>query len=476
MRSNVRTIVACVVLLLTGCAQVPQRDYYSYLQYSSKTTPRQNRSFSTDNRSILSAEERALYQKELALREATIQQLRQDLESSRSYINKLLEQLAHLNKIHETNVTGIKNIALYSIIPHSVRHQNALLYSIEIPSSNENIVITALPYPSIPESHNASLYKTSIAMIAYGIADALGIPDSLNQASCTIYNTNRNTKDFEKASSIPSSFTLTATSASTARKDPEFELEFPEVIYDGYSETEHIKENNHPAKPAIYTQSVQILPEENISQKNTDTPFAVSNVATAKKDTSKRDSPINTQQDRQKTPPKENISQAKDTPKINKSVRREETGKTAVQQQSNTHSTIQRVNIHSTAESSHQLTSKKLYDTALDATYNHQYERSRVLFQQFLQTFPTDPLVPNALYWIGETWYSTGNYTKAIECFQNVVQRFPRKPKAPDALLKIAMSYNQLKNTKKMQEILMQLEKQYPQSSALKKAHSLRLM
>lgn len=475
MSNNVRIIVACIVLSLVGCAQVPQRDYYSYLQYSSKAAPRKNTAFRAKNNNLLSADERALYQKELALREATIQQLRQDLESSRAYIHSLLTQLAHLNKVYETNVTGIKNLASDATIPHSIQHhESPVLCNRTVSSTKNTIDIDPLRY-NMPASHDISLYKTSIAVVAYGIAHALGIQTSSAQTPHNTYAARQNTVVYRHPSTSPP-FTLTATSTSTPTKESAFELEFPEVIYDEYSEIENTKEDNHAAKPAIYTRSVRLLPEEKTSRENSDAPFAVSNAPAAQQSTQKKAVPADTQQYSNRTPPKPDTPKVQNTPKTNTVVNKEESKKLPVQQQSIPYTATQRVNAYTTMPSSQRSTPKNLYDAALSATYSHQYERSRALFQQFLREFPTDPLTPNALYWVGETWYSIGNYTKAIEHFQNVMRRFPNNPKAPDALLKIAMSYNRLKHTKRAQETLIQLKKQYPQSSALKKAYSLRLL
>ena len=47
---------------------------------------------------------------------------------------------------------------------------------------------------------------------------------------------------------------------------------------------------------------------------------------------------------------------------------------------------------------------------------------------------------PNALYWLGESYYVTQNYAMAERQFQAVIDRFPLHDKAAGALLKVGLS------------------------------------
>ena len=63
----------------------------------------------------------------------------------------------------------------------------------------------------------------------------------------------------------------------------------------------------------------------------------------------------------------------------------------------------------------------------------------RKILQQFLEDDPQSGLVPNALYWIGESYYQEKNYAQAILTFKDVTRRFPKHHKAAASLLKIGM-------------------------------------
>lgn len=83
-------------------------------------------------------------------------------------------------------------------------------------------------------------------------------------------------------------------------------------------------------------------------------------------------------------------------------------------------------------------------------------------FQDFLQTFPESKLVPNAWYWLGESYYIIQNYALALKSFDILTQQFPDSSKAPDALLKIAYCHIELKETDKGKKELEQLIVKYP--------------
>ena len=49
---------------------------------------------------------------------------------------------------------------------------------------------------------------------------------------------------------------------------------------------------------------------------------------------------------------------------------------------------------------------------------------------------PDHSLADNAMYWLGECHYSSGQYAKAVTVFKKLVKAYPKAEKVPDALLK----------------------------------------
>ena len=86
------------------------------------------------------------------------------------------------------------------------------------------------------------------------------------------------------------------------------------------------------------------------------------------------------------------------------------------------------------------------YATAFDALKAGRYAESAQLFQLFLQDHPNGTYTPNALYWLGESYYVTQNYELAQQQFQTLFERYPTHEKAPGALLKVGLTQYGLKD------------------------------
>jgi tol-pal system protein YbgF len=84
------------------------------------------------------------------------------------------------------------------------------------------------------------------------------------------------------------------------------------------------------------------------------------------------------------------------------------------------------------------------YKKALSLLQNGKPDQARSAFNGFMEDHPDSSLVPNAMYWLGETYYSQKDYAQAILSFKDVPRRFPDHPKAAAAVLKTAMSYQKL--------------------------------
>lgn len=80
------------------------------------------------------------------------------------------------------------------------------------------------------------------------------------------------------------------------------------------------------------------------------------------------------------------------------------------------------------------------YDEAFDALKTGDYVQSARLFQSFIGHYPEGVYAPNALYWLGESYYVTQNYKLAMEQFEVLLDRYPTHDKAPGALLKVGLA------------------------------------
>lgn len=67
-------------------------------------------------------------------------------------------------------------------------------------------------------------------------------------------------------------------------------------------------------------------------------------------------------------------------------------------------------------------------------------DQARAAFQQIFDSDPAGELADNALYWIGETYFTTGKYGDAIRIFERIEADYADQNKAPDAIFKIGAS------------------------------------
>jgi tol-pal system protein YbgF len=113
---------------------------------------------------------------------------------------------------------------------------------------------------------------------------------------------------------------------------------------------------------------------------------------------------------------------------------------------------------------------RSTYEAAFDALKSGRYAESAQLFQAFLQTYPSGSYAPNALYWLGESYYVTQNYALAQEQFQALLDRYPTHDKAPGALLKVGLAQYGLKQLDDAERTLAEVSSRYPGSDAARTA------
>lgn len=91
-------------------------------------------------------------------------------------------------------------------------------------------------------------------------------------------------------------------------------------------------------------------------------------------------------------------------------------------------------------------------------------------FLAFLQQYPNGVYTPNALYWLGESYYVTQNYEPAREQFQTLVDRYPTHDKAPGALLKLGLAQQGLKQLDAAERTFGTVVSRYPGTDAARVA------
>jgi tol-pal system protein YbgF len=98
------------------------------------------------------------------------------------------------------------------------------------------------------------------------------------------------------------------------------------------------------------------------------------------------------------------------------------------------------------------------------------YAASARAFQEFLQLYPGGTHAPNALYWLGESYYVTQNYPLAGEQFRTLLDRYPTHDKAPGALLKLGLSQYGEQRLDAAEATLLEVTTRYPGTDAARTA------
>ncbi len=102
------------------------------------------------------------------------------------------------------------------------------------------------------------------------------------------------------------------------------------------------------------------------------------------------------------------------------------------------------------------------YMAALDAARSGKTDKARALFNEFIADYPKSTLLPNALYWLGETYYHDNRYAQSILTFKEVTRRYPKNDKAAASMLKTGFAYERLGDTDNARFYLETLLEEYP--------------
>jgi tol-pal system protein YbgF len=83
-------------------------------------------------------------------------------------------------------------------------------------------------------------------------------------------------------------------------------------------------------------------------------------------------------------------------------------------------------------------------------------------FSLYRQQFPDSPLADDALYWIGEAFYSQKKYVEAVDAFDNLLLTYPRSDKAAAGLLKKGLALTELGKKDQALAVFKLLAAKYP--------------
>jgi tol-pal system protein YbgF len=98
------------------------------------------------------------------------------------------------------------------------------------------------------------------------------------------------------------------------------------------------------------------------------------------------------------------------------------------------------------------------------------YKDAREQFKLFMSRYPNSSKVPDAQYWIAESYYREGNYEEAILEFQGFIEDYPKDSRVPLAYLKQGLSLINIGRKEEARIFLQTLIDKYPRSEEAKVA------
>jgi tol-pal system protein YbgF len=111
-------------------------------------------------------------------------------------------------------------------------------------------------------------------------------------------------------------------------------------------------------------------------------------------------------------------------------------------------------------------TPKDEYDLAYGYMLRKDYALAEEALRAFLKKYPSDRMVADASYWLGESLFQRQRYREAAETFLNVSTKFESSGKAPDALLRLGQSLAALKEKEAACTTFGEIGRRYPKASA----------
>lgn len=111
------------------------------------------------------------------------------------------------------------------------------------------------------------------------------------------------------------------------------------------------------------------------------------------------------------------------------------------------------------------------YNAAVNLILNNQnYEEAIKQLQVFISNYPKSDYIPNAYYWLGQSYLSVNNNEEAAKNFAFVVKNYPTSPKSSDALFKVGQILEEQGQKDKAKAIFSEVASQYAGTESAKKA------
>jgi tol-pal system protein YbgF len=105
------------------------------------------------------------------------------------------------------------------------------------------------------------------------------------------------------------------------------------------------------------------------------------------------------------------------------------------------------------------------FDLGIGYMQRKDYALAEQTMRDFAQKYPSDPLLADSQYWLGESFFQRQLYRDSAEVFLGVTTKFGNSAKAPDSLLRLGQSLAALKEKEAACAALGEVTRKYPRAS-----------
>lgn len=102
------------------------------------------------------------------------------------------------------------------------------------------------------------------------------------------------------------------------------------------------------------------------------------------------------------------------------------------------------------------------FDSTISLYKGGQYDAAIDGFQAFIQKYPKDRLIPDATYFLGESYARQGRQREAAEQFLKLSTDYSKSSRAPDALLRLGVALNALGAKEQACATYQEVDRKYP--------------
>ncbi len=114
----------------------------------------------------------------------------------------------------------------------------------------------------------------------------------------------------------------------------------------------------------------------------------------------------------------------------------------------------------------------KAFQDGLDKFKDSKTKEASWAFSSFIQKYPNSPKIPNALFWLGNSFYALGTCEKSLQSYERLIKQYPTFEKNADSMIIMSSCYQELKKDKQYKEILEDVIREYPNTESAKEAKS----